>query len=113
MKKLLLFIGIVALFGACKKDIFTPYGEWETVNAVGYKWEYSIEKNGQFCKSLPEQFPLTSFCFDYQMASNGLNMTINSPDKEAWEFTPVCEDVADVSVTYPSGEVVRFILKRK
>lgn len=113
MKKLLLLIAIITLLISCKKDIFTPYGEWETVNSVGYKWEYAIEKNGQFCKSLPDQFPLTSFCHDYQMATNGLNMTVFAPDEESWVFTPVCEDVADVSVTYQNGEVVRFIIKRK
>ena len=110
MKKLLLLSGIIALLSSCKKDVFTPYGKWETVEAVGYKWEYSIEKNGQFCKSLPSEFPLTSFCHDYQIAANGLTMTVFAPTQEAWEFSPVCEDVADVTVTYSSGEVVRFIM---
>ena len=114
MKKtsiILLFVLLV--FTGCKRDIFTPYGEWETVTTEGYEWEYNIQKDGQFCRLLPEYFPGTSFCFDYSISPNKLQISISNEDAEVWEIDPVCEDAADVTVTKKDGSVTRFIIKRK
>lgn len=114
---------LTALFGvtlvctsSCKKDPMpTIYGHWETVNAIGFNWQYDITDGGQFCKSLPEYFPETSFCYDYAVANDADHTTtITAPTAETWtwEFVGGCADVADVSVTLANGEKQRFILKR-
>lgn len=116
----LLMIGYLAwvasmYFGCTKEPQPNVFGHWETVNAIGFKWEYTITQGGQFCKRLPEYFPDTSFCFDYDVADDGDNTTtITAPTAETWtwEFVGGCPDVADVSVTLATGEKQRFILKR-
>lgn len=105
---LTVYFSIVA---ACTKDQKpTVYGTWETVSAFGTKWEYSLVKEGQFCKKAPEYFPDTSFCFDYSVTDN--KVVVDAPDDETWVWEFVCEDVADVTVTYIDGSIQRFILKR-
>ena len=111
---LLQILALAAYFSivtACHKDPApTVYGKWETVNAFGYHWNYSFEKGGQFCKSLPEYFPDSFFCFDYSVDGN--LVTIDAPDDEVWAWEFLDQDLADVRVTLVDGSLERFILKR-
>ena len=111
----LCLIGCHLIFTAvsCKKeDPFPIHGKWETINAVGFKWDYDIQKNGQACKALEEYFPGTSFCFDYRISADTLFIYGQSPEVWIWEFE--CEDVAVVTATVgPENEVSKFVLSRK
>lgn len=113
------FIQITALaiyffaVASCHKDNSpSVFGNWETVNAIGYQWQYNITDGGQLCKKLPEIFPATSFCFDYAVDASGDVVTVFAPSVESWRWSFVCDDVADVVVTLPDSSIQRFILKR-
>lgn len=109
--KVIAFAAYFFWLAACRKDDKpTVYGHWETVNAVGFNWEYVITKDAQLCKRLPEYFPDTSFCFDFDV--DGDVVTVHAPTVETWHWEFVADDVADVNVTLAGGEKQRFILKR-
>jgi len=112
-------VAMVALYfvavAACHKDPKpTVYGNWETVNAVGFHWYYDIAADGDLCKRLPEYFPDTAFCYDYDVVvtNDATTVTVHTPTPETWVWDFVCDDVADVTVTMPDGEIQRFILKK-
>jgi hypothetical protein len=105
------FMAFTVFTPSCEKDHQpTIYGQWETVQAFGYKWEYKIPKHGQLCRKLPEAFGETSFCFDYEI--EGDVMSINAPVIEVWKITFICENVAEITVTYPDSSITNLILKR-
>lgn len=107
----LLWVGFMM---ACHKEKKPAvYGNWETVNAVGFHWEYKFTNEGQFCRRLPEYFPDTSFCFSFQVDKAGTTTIIATPESETWIWDFVADDVADVNVTRADGEKQRFILKRR
>ena len=98
---------------ACHKDPKPEvFGTWETVSAVGFKWEYTITRDAQFCKRLPEYFPDTSFCFDYEVDANGTVVDVDAPNAENWTWEFMAEDLADVVVRYADSTSERIIIKR-
>lgn len=116
-----LFIQIIALaiyfaiVASCtKKPEPNVYGKWETVEAFGFHWEFTITRGAQLCRRLPNDIPQTSFCFDYSVDESGTGLVVQTPDPEtwAWEFIGDDGDVADVLVTAFNGEKTRYILKR-
>lgn len=90
----------------------SPIGKWETVQAFGYKYQHEFKTDGQTCRRLPEAFGTTAFCYDYQFDNSTMAMTINTNAVETWQWSFVCDDVADVTVTLPDSSVQRYILKR-
>ena len=99
------------IVASCHKDPQpTVVGKWETVEAVGLRWEYEFKRDGQSCRRAPDAFGTTAFCWPYDV--NGTTVTIQTNTVEIWEWVFVCDDVADVLVTLPNGEKQRFILKK-
>lgn len=107
------FLAIAILvFSECKKEQQPSIvGQWETVESLGYKWDFDIDDDGQFCRSLAEAFGTTQFCFPYLIT--GSELILNAPVVERWSILFVCDDVADITITYPDDSVQRMILKRK
>jgi len=111
----LVLLGLVfflAFFGCKKEPLPHPiYGEWETVNAVGFKWEYNIQEDGFFCRSLPEYFGETKFCYNYQRVDDTLFIQANSPER--WTLQIQTRDAILVTSTLEGGNVDAFLLNRK
>lgn len=93
----------------CRKDQEAEiFGDWETVSAVGFKWEYSIRRNGVICQSLQEYFPGTEFCHTFKKSSDTL--FIANPALDVWVYKFEAEDVLTVR-NISQSEL--FILRRK
>ena len=120
MKKLLLNIAfaIASIFGlaltvtsCCKEDQPSIYGEWETVQALGYEWDYRVDKGGQFCRTLEPVFPNTTFCYDYEW--DGSTLTVHAPQNlQQWIWDFECPTVAVVTIK-EEGEGDYIIVLRK
>lgn len=100
---------------ACRKERQPDiYGDWETITTVGFKWQYAIDRRGQFCKALPEYFPETNFCYDYSERAD--STFIHSPTPEVWVWEFEGQNVAVVTAfigTDPGDlEKQQFILRR-
>lgn len=110
---IMLFNGILALSTQCKKEELPHpvFGQWETVNAVGFKWEYEIEESCNFCRSLPEYFGTTKFCYPYSRSADTL--FILTPDPERWTLQVQTRDAILVTVNRESGTSDAFLLSRK
>jgi len=111
---LLAFLLSIALSYGCKKEPLPHpiYGEWETVNAVGFKFDYKIQEGGLFCRSLPEYFGNTWFCFDYNRQADTLFVNIEA-DPERWVLDFQTRDAVLVNVKKESGSTDAFLLVRK
>jgi hypothetical protein len=97
----------------CKKETLpTVYGKWETFSVVGFKWDYEFEKDGTFCRALPEYFPDTTFCYTFEQ--RGDTSFISSPEAEQWLWDFEAENIAVItSMTTVQGQPKQFILRRK
>lgn len=118
-KFLIRFIFLIALFcivfsiACCQKEEHPQvYGQWETIDVVGPKWDYNIQKDGFLCKTLPEYFPGTNFCYDYEVDGDTLHLYSATPEKWVFEFEG--DNVAIVTAEIGSPqEIVQFIIRRK
>lgn len=94
----------------CKKEHAPDiYGEWETLSAVGFFWEYSIDEK-HFCRTLPEYFD-TSFCFDYDRQGNVLK--VKAAQEETWSWDFEADNIAVVTVEIPGEQNKTLVLRRK
>lgn len=100
-------------FFQCKKESLpTVCGQWETLSVVGFKWDYEFCDGGQFCRSLPEYFPDTSFCFSFEQ--HGDTSFIATPEPEVWVWEWEGENIAVIkSITPIQGQPSQFIIRRK
>lgn len=102
------------IFGCRKERQPNIYGNWETINAVGFDWQYQIDRRGQFCKMLPEYFPETSFCYDYH--ERGDSTFIEAPTREVWIWEFEADDVAVVTAFVGNDpadlQKQQFVLRR-
>lgn len=116
MKKLFFNIAIAAVLAlsitaCCKEDKPSIYGEWETVQALGYEWDYRVDKGGQFCRTLEPVFPNTTFCYDYEW--DGSTLTVHAPQNlQQWIWDFECPTVAVVTIK-EEGEGDYIIVLRK
>ena len=112
MKKIISILFLVALLlQSCKKEQEPEvFGDWETISAVGFKWEYRIERSGLFCRTLPEYFD-TWFCFDFEQGGNTL--IVYAAKEEVWKWEFEADDVAVVTVKIPDEQDQMFVLRRK
>ena len=119
MKRLIFFLlltcalpSILAItVSSCHKEPEPTYfGDWESVSAFTPLYEYQITPE-QFCRKVPEYFPI-SFCFEFAPQNDSI-FVVNNPDAETWHWKFVCDNVADVTVTSPTADTKRMILKRK
>lgn len=111
MKKILSILFLITLFSSCKKEHEPEvFGDWETISAVGFKWEYRIERSGLFCRTLPEYFD-TWFCFDFDQGGNTL--IVHAAKDEVWKWEFEAENVAVVEVTIPDEQSQTLVLRRK
>lgn len=115
MKKQILvaaFMLLAACFGCHKEHENTIYGEWKTINTVGFAYDYSIQKGGYHCRSLPDVFGTTMFCYDYTEKNDSLFIAANDP--EHWVLEYENADLVVVKVHRDSSNTNEsFILKRK
>ncbi len=111
MKNLLIcFAVMAALFFGCKKDEApTIYGDWLTINSVGFLWEYHIQEDGLFCRTLP-QFHPTLICNEY--VQSGDTIRVNTPTPEVWVWRWECENVASVQIWQDSVLITAVLAKR-
>lgn len=87
-------LSICLIWSACHKEPQPEiYGQWETISN-GFKWNYQISEN-QFCRTLPEFFGETQFCFPYEVKGDTLNIQFNDPEKWVWNILE--SDVAIVT----------------
>lgn len=100
----------LAVNSQCKKDrIPKVYGQWETLSAVGFEWEYDITKNGQFCRTLPDYFN-TWFCFPYDQ--NRDTLFVHAANEEIWVWEFEGNDVAVVDVYGQGPQRIKLVLRR-
>lgn len=108
---LFLAVGLLTL-SECKKDpVPNFYGNWKTVEALGYPYEYNIEKDGRFCKKYVEGFGELYFCNDFEVISD-TEIKINANWKEVWVWNFISYDVAEVVATYDDSTKYIRILRR-
>lgn len=97
---------IIGLQTQCKKEPAPEiFGNWQTISP-GFQWHYQIDQT-QFCRTLPEYFGETQFCFNYQTTGDTLNLNFNQPEKWIWDILE--KDVA-VITNVTKGE--SYIVKR-
>lgn len=114
MKNFLFAFCILIALGSCKKEpLHHPiYGEWETVNAVGFKWQYDIREGGLFCRSLPEVYGLTKLCYEYKRQDDTVWIFANDPER--WTLDIQTRDAILVTVKRDSsGQTDAFLISRK
>jgi hypothetical protein len=111
-KQIFIIAAILFALQSCKKEpLPTYFGKWETVQAFGVAYEYTITQGGQFCYKAPEVFGQTSFCYDFSPTSN-TELIVNGNQVANWHWEFICPDVADVLVTLDDSTKQRIILKK-
>lgn len=114
MKKTFFLLFLCFTLFQCKKEPKPSLiGTWETVTTVGFEFEYEITPD-LHCRSLPEYFGNTSFCYPYEFVDDS-TIVVQANIVETWNYEFVDEDgnVVVVWVTLPDSTKQNFILKRK
>ena len=102
----------------CQKEHETITGEWQTVSAIGYHYDYTISE-GSVCWALPSSFPDTAFCSSYSQKKDTVFIFENRIDGTVhlrkWLWKWIGEDAADITNLNHERldrEAQRFIIVR-
>lgn len=103
-----------AISTGCKKDNMDLHvGKWETVNAIGFKWEYNIGSDGRWCRALPKDFGNVEFCYPYTETGENKIKVQYQDSVFFWQFNFHASTVAEITTTNTKGKVLETLILKK